>query len=162
LYSYSYSYSYGHCYKSTSANHSRLSRPKPDPAVILDPSRSRRANSRLGLFATHLAQTQKPILELNTPFSVERSSSSEDHAEIIADESRQILEVQQAEALKEQEKNQLSKEEAHLPVVMSTQAPHPAVLIPGPVEFDDAVLQSMAHFRYVPSLLLESSHYIMG
>ncbi|KAL7959763.1 PLP-dependent transferase [Trichoderma compactum] len=29
---------------------------------------------------------------------------------------------------------------------MSTQAAHPALLIPGPIEFDDAVLQSMSHF----------------
>ncbi|KAL7903250.1 PLP-dependent transferase [Trichoderma sp. SZMC 28014] len=29
---------------------------------------------------------------------------------------------------------------------MSTQASHPALLIPGPIEFDDAVLQSMSHF----------------
>ena len=32
---------------------------------------------------------------------------------------------------------------------MSTQPEHPSVLIPGPVEFDDAVLQSMGHYRYV-------------
>lgn len=30
---------------------------------------------------------------------------------------------------------------------MSNQAEHPALLIPGPIEFDDAVLQSMGHFR---------------
>jgi len=30
---------------------------------------------------------------------------------------------------------------------MSTQPEHPALLIPGPIEFDDAVLQSMSHFR---------------
>ncbi|KAL5358372.1 pyridoxal phosphate-dependent transferase [Aspergillus floccosus] len=29
---------------------------------------------------------------------------------------------------------------------MSAQAPHPTLLIPGPIEFDDAVLQSMAHY----------------
>ncbi|KAI9850027.1 MAG: hypothetical protein M1838_006167, partial [Thelocarpon superellum] len=29
---------------------------------------------------------------------------------------------------------------------MSTQAKHPALLIPGPIEFDDAVLQSMSHY----------------
>ncbi|KAL5341718.1 pyridoxal phosphate-dependent transferase [Aspergillus crustosus] len=29
---------------------------------------------------------------------------------------------------------------------MSTQAPHPTLLIPGPIEFDDAVLQSMSHY----------------
>jgi alanine-glyoxylate transaminase/serine-glyoxylate transaminase/serine-pyruvate transaminase len=33
---------------------------------------------------------------------------------------------------------------------MSTQPPHPALLIPGPIEFDDAVLQSMSHYRYAP------------
>lgn len=32
---------------------------------------------------------------------------------------------------------------------MSPQAAHPALLIPGPIEFDDAVLQSMSHYRYV-------------
>jgi hypothetical protein len=32
---------------------------------------------------------------------------------------------------------------------MSSQPDHPALLIPGPIEFDDAVLQSMSHFRYV-------------
>ncbi|TWU78869.1 hypothetical protein ED733_007649 [Metarhizium rileyi] len=29
---------------------------------------------------------------------------------------------------------------------MSSQASHPALMIPGPIEFDDAVLQSMAHY----------------
>lgn len=33
---------------------------------------------------------------------------------------------------------------------MSSQEDHPTVLIPGPVEFDDAVLQAMAHPRLVP------------
>lgn len=32
---------------------------------------------------------------------------------------------------------------------MSSQANHPALLIPGPIEFDDAVLQSMSHYRLV-------------
>ena len=32
---------------------------------------------------------------------------------------------------------------------MSSQATHPTLLIPGPIEFDDAVLQSMSHYRYV-------------
>ena len=31
---------------------------------------------------------------------------------------------------------------------MSSQPEHPALLIPGPIEFDDAVLQSMSHYRY--------------
>jgi len=37
---------------------------------------------------------------------------------------------------------------------MSSQPPHASLMIPGPIEFDDAVLQAMSHFRYVfrPSL----------
>ena len=35
------------------------------------------------------------------------------------------------------------------PAEMSTQVKHPTILIPGPVEFDDAVLQAMAHPRFV-------------
>jgi hypothetical protein len=34
-------------------------------------------------------------------------------------------------------------------IKMSSQPEHPALLIPGPIEFDDAVLQSMGHFSYV-------------
>lgn len=41
---------------------------------------------------------------------------------------------------------QASAQRRHL-AAMSTQASHPALLIPGPIEFDDAVLQSMSHFR---------------
>jgi alanine-glyoxylate transaminase/serine-glyoxylate transaminase/serine-pyruvate transaminase len=107
------------------------------------------------LFASHLANTQKPVLELNTPFSVERTSSSQDHAAIIADESRKILEAQTIKTLKEldkQEKEQIVEEEQEKEQEqkqsprMSTQEPHAALLIPGPIEFDDAVLQSMSHF----------------
>jgi len=32
---------------------------------------------------------------------------------------------------------------------MSSQPEHPTLLIPGPIEFDDAVLQSMSHYRFV-------------
>lgn len=32
---------------------------------------------------------------------------------------------------------------------MSSQPEHPTLLIPGPIEFDDAVLQSMSHYRSV-------------
>lgn len=31
---------------------------------------------------------------------------------------------------------------------MSSQPNHPTLLIPGPIEFDDAVLQSMSHYTY--------------
>lgn len=37
---------------------------------------------------------------------------------------------------------------------MSFQAPHPTLLIPGPIEFDDEVLRSMSHYRYVIELAI--------
>ncbi len=42
---------------------------------------------------------------------------------------------------------------------MPGQPEHPALLIPGPVEFDDEVLQSMSHYRCVLILVghLEAS-----
>ena len=38
---------------------------------------------------------------------------------------------------------------------MSAQPAHPTLLIPGPIEFDDEVLKSMSHYRYVTILSLE-------
>jgi alanine-glyoxylate transaminase/serine-glyoxylate transaminase/serine-pyruvate transaminase len=40
---------------------------------------------------------------------------------------------------------------------MSTQPEHPTLLIPGPIEFDDAVLQSMSHYRYANNMLFSES-----
>jgi hypothetical protein len=107
-------------------------------------------------------------VELNTPFSFERSASTttSNAAEIIADESRDILRKQienlrlrekesaeKAEQLRAKEEEdrlqeQQKQREKEKPINMSLQEPHPALLIPGPIEFEDAVLQSMSHYRY--------------
>lgn len=42
---------------------------------------------------------------------------------------------------------------------MSNQPSHPALLIPGPIEFDDAVLQSMSHYRSVPFYVVLATYY---
>jgi len=34
---------------------------------------------------------------------------------------------------------------------MSNQPQHPTLLIPGPIEYSDEVLQSMSHYRYACS-----------
>jgi alanine-glyoxylate transaminase/serine-glyoxylate transaminase/serine-pyruvate transaminase len=86
----------------------------------------------------------KPFLELNTPFSTERSAHLED------EEGNRIKKKQQ-EALSTKKKEDVQKV-VEEPKKMSNQAPHPALLIPGPIEFDDAVLQSMSHYRYAMSL----------
>jgi alanine-glyoxylate transaminase/serine-glyoxylate transaminase/serine-pyruvate transaminase len=96
------------------------------------PSRAS-AFSRLNLFSKHF--DPKPFLELNTPFSTEREAQLED---------------EDGNAIKQKKDPDIKKQvkEAELSTKMSSQPPHPALLIPGPIEFDDAVLQSMGHYRY--------------
>lgn len=95
-----------------------------------------RANSRLNLIARHL--DAKPFLELNTPFSTERSAQLED------DEGKSAASKQKPQPTKSIAPD--------APQKMSSQPPHPALLIPGPIEFDDAVLQAMSHYRYAQPL----------
>jgi len=56
----------------------------------------------------------------------------------IADSSLQTLPTIQSRRLSSSKSSDNNK--------MSSQPDHPALLIPGPIEFDDAVLQSMSHF----------------
>jgi alanine-glyoxylate transaminase/serine-glyoxylate transaminase/serine-pyruvate transaminase len=104
-------------------------------------SRTSAAKSRLDLLSKHL--NHKSPLELNTPFSTERTSHLEDP------NGNRIIRNKPQPVSREQPQSQLvNKPKPAAPRNMSTQAAHPALLIPGPIEFDDAVLQSMSHYRY--------------
>ena len=85
--------------------------------------------ARLSLISRHLEN--RPPLPLNTPFSSERQAEPHDDVDYQPIQRKPI-----------------EPEEAEKKVKMSQQAEHPALLIPGPIEFDDAVLQSMGHFGY--------------
>jgi len=102
-------------------------------AFVMAPSR---ATSRLDLFSRHLEP--KPFLELNTPFSTERSAR-------LVDEQGNITKPRKPPQPTPRPEKAIEPEP---PAAMSKQAAHPALLIPGPIEFDDEVLQSMSHFRY--------------
>ncbi|KAH0304690.1 PLP-dependent transferase, partial [Aureobasidium melanogenum] len=78
--------------------------------------------SRLSLISRHL--DQRPQVELNTPYAHERQPSPSDD-----------IPYNPQPAVQEEKKTN-----------MSSQPPHPALLIPGPIEFDDQVLQAMSHF----------------
>lgn len=86
---------------------------------------------RLSLISRHLDQ-RLPLPELNTPFSTERNSLAPDDVEYKPVD-RSIPPSPPPEPQPTQSN-------------MSTQAPHNTLLIPGPIEFDDAVLQSMSHY----------------
>jgi alanine-glyoxylate transaminase/serine-glyoxylate transaminase/serine-pyruvate transaminase len=77
--------------------------------------------ARLSLISRHLA----PVYPINTPYAVERLPDTVDTSLLPKTQSR----------------NHSTSAN------MSSQPPHPTLLIPGPIEFDDAVLQSMSHFR---------------
>ncbi|KAF1835001.1 PLP-dependent transferase [Decorospora gaudefroyi] len=113
---------------------------------------SSRAGSRIKQISTHL--NSNPFLELNTPFSTERSARLED------DKGNRIpaKKVQEVKTKVAEVRNLAPKP----PKKMSNQAPHPALLIPGPIEFDDAVLSSMSHYRYPILLHPFASFHIHG
>lgn len=119
------------------------SRLQPRPSMSSPRSR---AGSRLTQISKHL--DSKPFLELNTPFSTERSARTEDEQgnRILP---KKVEEVKLKEAKQEfkKEVEEVQKLAPEPPKKMSSQAPHPALLIPGPIEFDDAVLSSMSHYR---------------
>jgi len=82
------------------------------------------AKIRLSLISRHL---DKPDLVLNTPYSIERAG---------------LIDLVPPSPLSDGPALDQTS-------TMSTQVNHPTLLIPGPVEFDDDVLQSMAHYRWV-------------
>lgn len=104
------------------------------PAVTTSSILAPRANPRLSLIARHLEQ--RPLLELNTPFSTERQSEKDDD----------IDNPPEKPSLNETDLKSPPRS-AQSTVKMSSQPSHPALLIPGPVEFDDEVLQAMGHYR---------------
>ncbi|KAF2872379.1 pyridoxal phosphate-dependent transferase [Massariosphaeria phaeospora] len=111
--------------------HSRVYPSLAPSFVTVAPSRPSAA-SRLNLFSRHL--DSKPALELNTPFSTERSAHLEDDQGNVKRKPRPPKTTTPIGP-------EIPKKKT-----MSNQPPHPALLIPGPIEFDDAVLQSMSHY----------------
>ncbi|KAJ6140852.1 Pyridoxal phosphate-dependent transferase major region subdomain 2 [Penicillium chrysogenum] len=89
---------------------------------------SKLTKERLSLISRHLDQ-RLPLPDLNTPFSTERDSLSSDDVEY-----------------KPIDRSILPSPPPESNPTMSAQAPHNTLLIPGPIEFDDAVLQSMSHY----------------
>lgn len=90
------------------------------------------ARQRLSSVSRHLNAV--PYYEINTPYSIERQSVPED--EFDAEVPEQFRPVKPTQKDDSEPK-------------MSTQAPHPLVMVPGPIEYDDEVLKSMSHFRSV-------------
>jgi hypothetical protein len=105
------------------------------------------ASSRINQIAKHL--DSKPFLEINTPFSTERSSRFEDGQGNVKRPRPQEKKKKPEQQLQKADTEPPKKANIEPPKKMSNQKAHPALLIPGPIEFDDAVLDSMSHHRYV-------------
>ncbi|KAK4190151.1 alanine--glyoxylate aminotransferase 1 [Podospora australis] len=75
---------------------------------------------RLSLISRHLA----PVYPINTPYTVERIPDTIDTSLLPKNQTRTLSTT----------------------TIKMSQPPHATLLIPGPIEFDDAVLQSMSHF----------------
>lgn len=103
---------------------------------------------RLHQLNRHLTYSPSYDIPLNTPFSIAAklvddfpspTSTASGETFPTPDQRRDLS----TSAVSLQEEGKRSKPAA---TTMSNQAPHPALLIPGPIEFDDAVLQSMSHY----------------
>jgi len=110
------------------------------PSSLKNVTLAARSCPRLSLLQRHLDPS--PV-ELNTPFSIERASSS---PEIDVNYIRTPFQQQQLRKISTTSQKQKEQRKEN-PANMSTQPPHPALMIPGPIEFDDAVLQAMSHYR---------------
>lgn len=91
------------------------------------------ANSRLSLISRHLHSSPPQTLTINTPYSAERQTASEDTFNTTQTPSSRTQSTHAGNTSPQRN--------------MSSQEPHPAVLIPGPIEYDDEVLKSMSHYR---------------
>lgn len=96
-----------------------MPRLQPIRGSLINPSIT--APGRLALISQHLTQPQS----VGQSYSLTSRSSSSFHSTT----------------------RRLSLGAKPSSTMASTQPPHPTLLIPGPIEFDDAVLQSMSHFR---------------
>ena len=85
--------------------------------------------SRLSLISRHLDTTTTSYPPINTPYSIERDSSPND-------------DIPYTSHLHQSS----NKRQLHTTARMSTQAAHPTLLIPGPIEVTDEVAASMAHY----------------
>jgi alanine-glyoxylate transaminase/serine-glyoxylate transaminase/serine-pyruvate transaminase len=134
---------------------------RPQPRLNM----SSRAKTRVNQISRHI--NSKPFLELNTPFATERSARFEDEngnrirPKKVQEVRKEVRQVQtlapeppktqppQVQPSQPQPPRTEPPKNPEPPKKMSNQAAHPALLIPGPIEFDDAVLSSMSHYRYV-------------
>ncbi|KKK18414.1 aminotransferase, class V [Aspergillus rambellii] len=110
---------------------------RADPSETLASART--TAERLSLISRHLDQ-RLPLPELNTPFSTERNSQVPDDIEY------KPLDRSPTPPSSDPPATSHHRQSSSPAVKMSAQAPHPTLLIPGPIEFDDAVLQSMGHY----------------
>lgn len=90
-------------------------------------SHSSTPQSRLSLISRHLQDAN--TLQLNTPYSTQRQSVSEEDCDAPLPQQKQDQQPKQSSA------------------TMSSQKEHPTVLIPGPIEYSDQVLDAMGTFR---------------
>ncbi|KAK3722711.1 hypothetical protein LTR37_002282 [Vermiconidia calcicola] len=114
-------------------------------------------NERLSLFSRHLNTNSH--VPLRTPFTIERESSKDDKdthwepppyqkqkSKTPSEQKRSF--GTQTTSLQEEGKRDknIADETPKKANKMSAQPSHPALLIPGPIEFDDEVLASMSHY----------------
>jgi alanine-glyoxylate transaminase/serine-glyoxylate transaminase/serine-pyruvate transaminase len=110
-------------------------------------------HERLSLISRHLNNTANAQVPLRTPFSIDRESSPSDDIDwepiertTPKFEQKRNFGTQTTSLQEEGKRDKTVVADLEKTAKMSKQAEHPALLIPGPIEFDDEVLASMSHY----------------
>ncbi|OJJ38643.1 hypothetical protein ASPWEDRAFT_57320 [Aspergillus wentii DTO 134E9] len=124
-------------FNESSTTPSKNAQRKAPPGSTVSEMAPKGTTQRLSLISRHLDQ-RLPLPDLNTPFSTERTSREPDDIE--------YKPIDRTVPPPRFANSPIDPPSQSPPTKMSSQAPHNTLLIPGPIEFDDAVLQSMSHY----------------
>ena len=121
-------------------------RAKPSSSSSSSSQSSLTASSRLSLIHRHLDH-RIALPDLNTPYSTERGyvTVEPDDVEYKPLDRTKGLQLDQGRGRSASTQTRKMDETAK----GSAQKPHPALMIPGPIEFSDEVLGSMGFYAYV-------------
>ena len=130
--------------RSQASRASPLPRPRLAPRSPSSTANLAKPRQRLSLIARHLQP--RPELALNTPFSTERQSAAHDDLPYAPLTRPPPAPASSSSPSPSAAASSDGASDPTAAAMSSSQPPHPTLLIPGPVEFDDAVLHAMGHF----------------
>ena len=139
-----------HLYLHITSNNNNKKKKKKTlyPSISNPPILQPVANRRTPAMATRLNAIQRHLVP--PPFSTENSPTASNNKPPLiplpTSSSPPQLSSSSSSSSDSLSDSLSDSDSVSTPATMSSQPSHPTLLIPGPIEFDDAVLQSMGHY----------------